>query len=282
LYQSLIALWPASRPGRRVDDIPDRRWRDSARDRLTQYMLKAAREAKLRTTWSDPDPGYESAITSFVAAVLQPAEDAPFLADVARFVSLVALPGAWNALSRLAIHLTAPGTPDIYQGDDFWNYVLVDPDNRRQVDYDARSAAAEDLAAIETAITSPVAALDPHDNRVKLFVTARLLAARRTHPELFTRGDYKPLHVTGSRAKHVIAFAREFSGRCAITIASRLTYAVVDARTPDWWADTAVVLPLELHGRCWQSQLAQGSITAQGSLDLRHLFVKLPMTVALG
>jgi (1->4)-alpha-D-glucan 1-alpha-D-glucosylmutase len=281
LYQSLIALWPPPRPGRRVDDLPDRRWRESARDRLTQYMLKAAREAKMRTTWTDPDPGYESAITDFVAAVLQPAEDAPFLADVARLVSLIATAGAWNALSRLAIHLTAPGTPDIYQGDEFWNYVLVDPDNRRQIDYDARSAAASDIRAIETAMTSP-AALDPHDNRVKLFITARLLHARRTHADLFTSGTYRTLPVTGSRAKHVIAFAREHAGRCAITVASRLTHASIAAQPSESWADTAIALPPELHGRCWQSQLTPDAVSAQISLELRRLFVKLPMTVAVG
>jgi (1->4)-alpha-D-glucan 1-alpha-D-glucosylmutase len=281
LYQSLVALWPPARPGRRVDDVPDRRWRESARERLTRYMLKAAREAKMRTTWSDPDPGYESAITDFVAAVLQPAEDAPFLADVARFVSLIALPGAWNTLSRLVIHLTAPGTPDIYQGDEFWNYALVDPDNRRQVDYDARSVAASDLASIEAAISSSTP-IDPHDNRVKLFVTARLLHARRTHAELFSRGSYKALAVTGSRAKHALAFAREYAGRCAITIAARLTHSAVAAPPSEWWADTTVVLPSELHGRCWQTQLGAGTIAAQSSLELRHLFVKLPVTVALG
>jgi malto-oligosyltrehalose synthase len=138
-YQTLIALWPPPRQGRRTDDLPDRRWRESARDRLTQYMLKAAREARTRTSWSDPDAGYEQATTEFVAAVLEPADDAPFLTDVARFVSLIAPAGASNALSRIAVHLTAPGTPDIYQGDELWNFVLVDPDNRRAVDYEVRS-----------------------------------------------------------------------------------------------------------------------------------------------
>jgi (1->4)-alpha-D-glucan 1-alpha-D-glucosylmutase len=235
----------------------------------------------MRTTWTDPDPGYESAITDFVAAVLEPAEDAPFLPDVARLVSLIATAGAWNALSRLAIHLTAPGTPDIYQGDEFWNYVLVDPDNRRQVDYDARVAAMSDMPAIETMMTSPIA-LDPHDQRVKLFITARLLHARRTNAEVFTRGAYRMLAVTGSQAKHVIAFAREHAGRCAITVASRLTHASIAAQPSEWWADTAIALPPELHGRCWESQLTPDTVSAQISLELRRLFVKLPMTVAVG
>jgi (1->4)-alpha-D-glucan 1-alpha-D-glucosylmutase len=102
-------------------------------------MRKAAREAKTRTSWIEPDAEYERAIESFVAAVLEPGDDAPFLPDVARFVSRVAPLAASNALGRLVLHLTSPGTADIYQGDEFWNFALVDPDNRRQVDYDARA-----------------------------------------------------------------------------------------------------------------------------------------------
>ena len=90
LYQTLVAIWPAQRPGRRVDDLPDRAWRDAARERLTRYMLKAAREAKLRTSWTDPDAAYEAALTSFVRAMLEPADDAPFLSDVARLVAHIA------------------------------------------------------------------------------------------------------------------------------------------------------------------------------------------------
>jgi (1->4)-alpha-D-glucan 1-alpha-D-glucosylmutase len=138
-YQTLIGLWPAPRAARRSDDLPDRSWRDAACARLTEHMRKAAREAKTRTSWIEPDAEYERAIESFVAAVLEPGDDAPFLPDVARFVSRVAPLAASNALGRLVLHLTSPGTADIYQGDEFWNFSLVDPDNRRQVDYDARA-----------------------------------------------------------------------------------------------------------------------------------------------
>src|SRR5256885_14671721 len=104
-------------------------------------MRKAAREAKIRTSWVEPDLTYEDALANLVAAILEPAEDAPFLSDVARLVSSLAPLAAWNSISRLILHLTSPGTPDIFQGDELWNYALVDPDNRRQVDYDARIAA---------------------------------------------------------------------------------------------------------------------------------------------
>jgi (1->4)-alpha-D-glucan 1-alpha-D-glucosylmutase len=280
-YQTLVALWPPPRPGRRVDDLPDRRWRESACERLTQYMLKAAREAKARTSWSDPDPGYEAAITDFVAAVLQPADDAPFLTDVARLVSLIAPAGAWNALARIAVHLTSPGTPDIYQGDEFWNFTLVDPDNRRLVDYDPRSAAVAELAGIEAGIRSS-AAIDPNDNRVKFYVTARLLEMRRKYSELFARGSYRPLVASGTRARHMIAFAREYAGQCAITLAARLTSTIGTTPASDWWADTVVALPAELKGRCWQSQIVGGTLSEGDSIELGSPFVKLPMIVAVG
>ena len=281
LYQTLVALWPPPRPGRRIDDLPDRRWRESVRERLTQYMLKSAREAKTRTSWTDPDSAYESALTDFVGAVLQPADDAPFLADVARLVSVVALAGAWNALSRLVVHLTSPGTPDVYQGDEFWNYRLVDPDNRRQVDYEARAAAVGAIAEMEKAMTSS-ATIDPHDNRVKLFVTARVLELRRRQPELFAHGAYRPLAVSGRRQGHVFAFARELGSQCAVTIVSRLTRSIDASRWPDWWADTAVMLPPELHGRCWRSQLGGGDLAVSDSVHVVSAFGKLPMLVAVG
>src|SRR5205085_2345446 len=141
LYQMMVALWPAPRPGRRTDDLPERAWREATRDRLTEYILKAAKEAKTRTSWVDPDEAYENALKEFIAKILEAGDDAPFLTDVSRLASRIATAGAWNSLARMAIHYTAPGTPDTYQGDEFWNFTLVDPDNRRQVDYGARAAA---------------------------------------------------------------------------------------------------------------------------------------------
>src|SRR6185436_18193203 len=146
MYQMIVALWPPPRSGRRRDDLPERAWRDLARERLTAYALKAAREAKTRTSWVDPDMAYERALADFVAAILEPSEDAPFLIDVARLVSHIAPLGASNALARVAVHLTAPGTPDIYQGDELWNFALVDPDNRRPIDYEIRTKAMAELA----------------------------------------------------------------------------------------------------------------------------------------
>jgi len=244
-------------------------------------MLKAGREAKLSTTWTDPNQAYEKALEQFVAAVLQPADDAPFLTDVALLVSRIANGGAWNALARIAVHLTAPGTPDIYQGDELWNFTLVDPDNRRQVDYDARVRVLGELPGVEQRLHEQ-APLDPHDNRVKLLVTHRLLTVRRAHPDLFARGSYLPLRVRGARAGNVIAFARSLDGRHSMTIAPRLAGALESDSAAAWWGDTAVELPAELEAARWHSQLASGEIaSAGGSLLLSTLLEKLPVAVLI-
>jgi (1->4)-alpha-D-glucan 1-alpha-D-glucosylmutase len=287
VYQTLVALWPAPRAGRRSDDLPDRAWREAARTRLCRYMRKAAREAKMRTSWVDPDPAYEKALDDFIAAILEPSDDAPFLTDVARLVSRLAPIAAWNALSRIVIHLTAPGIPDIYQGDELWNFALVDPDNRRPVDYDARAAmlGSDDLAELEGRLRAAREAgatrLDPFDNRLKLLVTRRLLELRRNQAHLFSGGGYDPLQVRGAQAQHVVAFSRhDTGGRYVLTVAPRLTCTLLDADPAMWWSDTVVELPRDLRGRHWHSQIVSGDITAtDDTLALAPLLHALPMAV---
>jgi len=278
-YQTLIALWPAPRPARRSDDLPDRSWRDAVRTRLTDHMRKAAREAKVRTSWIEPNAEYERALESFVAEVLEPSEDAPFLADVARFVSHLAPLAASNALARLTLHLTSPGVSDIYQGDEFWNYALVDPDNRRQVDYDARASALATLSGGRWALDG-AAPLDVYDNHVKLLVTHRLLDFRRSHIELFARGDYRPLVARGPRAQHVVAFARAFSGQTCITIASRLMAGQLAFMSDDWWAETSVEIPAELDSPTWRSVIPDVEIDGNTpTFGVAKVLGKLPSAV---
>ncbi len=279
-YQMLVSLWPPPRSGRRIDDLPDRAWLDGACERLAAYLLKAAREARLRTSWVQPDPAYENALMSFVSAALEPSDDTPFLSDVARFVARIAQAGAWNALSRIAIHLTSPGTPDLYQGDELWNYALVDPDNRRQVDYDARVAVLADTADVARRLQDGTA--DWFDGRTKLFVTHRLLALRRSHPDLMTRGAYRPLDVRGERAGHVFAFLRSFGAHHAITIASRLVCTLVAKENAQWWGNTAVVLPDHVASALWQSHLLGDAVeVASGSMSLATTLAKLPVAVSI-
>jgi (1->4)-alpha-D-glucan 1-alpha-D-glucosylmutase len=240
LYQTLVGIWPAPRSSRRADDVPDKQWRTVALDRLTRYMLKAVREAKLRTSWTDPDPAYEKALMDFIAAVMQAPEDDPFLVDVSRLVSRVAPIAQWSSLSRVLLHLTIPGTPDIYQGDELWNFTLVDPDNRRPVDYDARRSTLG--AVMDTEIHHPEG-LKMTDTSPKMLVTHRILAARKTQEKLFTSGDYVPLRVSGSRARNVVAFSRSLDGEHAVVIAPRLVGDVIDKPVAERWTDTVVELP---------------------------------------
>jgi (1->4)-alpha-D-glucan 1-alpha-D-glucosylmutase len=278
MYQIILALWPPPRAGRRSDDLPDRAWRDSVRERLTAYALKAAREAKTRTSWVAPDAEYESALTDFVSAILEPGEDAPYLSDVARLVSRVAPLGARNSLARVAIHLTAPGTPDLYQGDELWNFSLVDPDNRRPVDYDLRTAGLNDLSDFESRLANGQP--DVHDAKLKLWLTQRLLCLRRTHPDLFRRGGYDRLTASGPRAGHVVGFARTFEGRQSITLVGRLTPNIKPAEELDWWRGTVVHLPPRVGEDRLRSLLLPMDLeTAGDAIDASQLFAKLPVVV---
>ncbi|HEV8215208.1 MAG TPA: hypothetical protein VGP95_05220, partial [Gemmatimonadaceae bacterium] len=283
-YQTLVAIWPSQRPGRRVDDLPDRAWRDAACERLVRYMLKAAREAKLRTSWTDPDTAYENALTAFVRETLEPSEDAPFLFDVARLVSRIAAAGFANSLARIVVHLTAPGTPDLYQGDELWNFTLVDPDNRGQIDYDLRMATLNRLPDIAQRLSAAEGTpIDITDNGLKLLVTHRLLMARRSAPRLFVEGQYQLLNARGPRAENVIAFARVDGGQAAITIAPRLAgeLDMADEQANGWWGDTVIILPEPLQALSWRAPIGGRDIPAGGELPVGDLLRPLPVAVLM-
>lgn len=266
LYQVLVALWPPPRAGRRVDDLPDRAWRETARERLVRYVIKAAREAKTRTSWTDPDVAYEAMLHQFVSAILEPSDDAPFLTDVARLVWRIAPIGLRNSLSRIVIHLTSPGTPDVYQGDELWNFTLVDPDNRRPVDYDARAKALADERSSYD---------DPFDPRWKLLVTNRLLRLRRERADLFQSGVYRPLEARGPNARNVFAFSRTLGDRHVLTIATRFS----SGRETDTWEGTHIDLPADLHEVNWRPCLPGEASTRAATLQLASLLRTIPVAV---
>ena len=230
LYQSVLGIWPLGEDGV---------------DRITAYMIKATREAKSRTSWLEPDKAFEDALTAFVEKTLT---DRRFLAEMEALAAPAIRAGWWNALSRTLIHLASPGVPDLYQGDELWNLSLVDPDNRRPVDYERRAALlARPVDRRPTAVASLVR--DAADGRVKLFVIHRVLHERLAHPELFTRGAYVPLRATGAHGDHVVAFARRQGEMKAIAIAPRLPlrFAGGEPPTGDRWGDTMLELPTSTH-----------------------------------
>ena len=279
-YQTLIGIWPSPRPGRRLDDLLDRAWLENARERLEQYMLKAVKEAKTRTSWTEPDEAYESALKQFIAAVLAPSDESPFLSDVARFVGHIAAAGHWNALARLLVHATSPGVPDTYQGDELWFFALVDPDNRRPVDYARREQL---LSAAASA--GALSGLAPSDDCLKLGMVQRLLNIRRDHAALFARGSYTPLEVRGAQADHVVAFARSADDSQAIVIAPRLIEGLLveNKPLPDW-NDTEIVLPESLRRERYRVVLEDREVTIPGvssALALAGVLTDLPLALLL-
>ncbi len=199
--------------------------------RIVRYMEKAMREAKVYTSWLTPSEPHERAMTRFVEMVLA-ADNTAFRQDLEEFCRRIATFGIYNALSQLAIKVAAPGVPDFYQGTELWDFSLVDPDNRRPVDYERRRALLAELDGFEGAggAALPGSRLtlagrlmsDISDDRLKLYVTAALLRFRRAHRDLFAEGDYTPLSGEGPRRDHLFAFARRLGERHVVVTVPRL------------------------------------------------------------
>jgi (1->4)-alpha-D-glucan 1-alpha-D-glucosylmutase len=198
LYQTLLGAWP-------LVDIDA-----TFVARMQAYALKASREGKDVTSWVMPDARYEAGLTAFVAQILDQDRSARFLQAFEPFARRIALLGALNSLSQLALKLTVPGVPDFYQGAELWDLALVDPDNRRPVDFSARAAA---LSAIGHPPDWPALAASWRDARVKLALMRTLLSLRQQWPAVFTNGTYQPLDVSGPDSNAVVAFARVLTDR---------------------------------------------------------------------
>jgi (1->4)-alpha-D-glucan 1-alpha-D-glucosylmutase len=207
LYQTMLGAWPDD-----PAEVP------AFIDRLAAATLKGIREAKRRTSWNDPDPAYEQATDEFVRRICDPDRRGPFLDDFLALQRRVAGLGRLNGLSQTLLKLTCPGVPDLYQGCELWQLDLVDPDNRRPVDYALRRRLLEQSAGLHM----PDLLAGWQDGAVKLALTRRVLALRRAQPELFARGDYRPLVVRGERAAHVLAFARRHEDRVMVVAVPRL------------------------------------------------------------
>jgi (1->4)-alpha-D-glucan 1-alpha-D-glucosylmutase len=191
----------------------------------------------------------------------------------------------WNALARVAVQMTSPGTPDVYQGDEMWLHALVDPDNRRPVDYAARGRALDGMPSDPCPEDAARLLASAEDGAIKLWAVSRLLAARRTEPELFARGAYLPLAVEGRGARHVIAFARQHEGRTSVTVAARLTALLrPGGEMPagaEAWGDTTILLPHRRPGAL-TDVLTGTRIVARDAVPAAELLAVLPVAVAVG
>jgi len=244
-YQALLGAWPA--------ELVRDDWQESGttlnllRQRMVAYMVKAVREAKDRTSWTDPDLDYERAVSAFVSAVLSKTKGDAFLEDFVETCSPVWIAGAINSLTQLAIKLLAPGVPDFYQGAELWDFSLVDPDNRRAVDFDARQR----LLTSVSEMTSDQLLDRWRSGAPKLALTVAGLRLRAAAPSLFADGAYIPLSAKGPAAHHVVAFARHLEDATVVAILPRFVLGLTNAFdrplvAVDHWKDTKVVLPREL------------------------------------
>lgn len=272
LYQTLVGVWPLDRREVPGADLVGR---------VQHYLRKALREAGQRTTWTDPDEEFEAGVGEFVADLLDAERSPAFLTaldDVVRQASEIAMVAG---LAQTLLRCTAPGVPDTYQGNELWDDSLVDPDNRRPVDFPLRRRLLDELDAYGDA-----AALlrERRDGRVKLWVLSRALRARRDHREAVgTDGRYVPLDVTGRWADHLVAFARVApDGDALLVVTPRLPGRVMgDAPHPPLgsaWADTAVALPDEL-ARPWSSLLTGERHDASDRLPIAELLATLPVAL---
>ena len=271
LYQILLGTWPLE-PFRELSAAA----RGAYVARIQQYMAKALKEAKLKTSWVQPNELWDSAVMDFVAQILDPAPRNRFLESFIPLAEEVARTGAINALAQTLLKLTSPGVPDIYQGNEIWDFSLVDPDNRRPVDYARRQAMLDSLAG-----ATPEDLLGNWtDGRIKLFLTQRLLTFRRDHAALFRDGRYTPLSLTGSRADCCIAFTREHEGHSIIVLAPRLSSRVGFPAIGPAWGDTAVNLPAGFTaGRdLFTSETKEEKNSA---LALAEAFARLPFAVLI-
>jgi (1->4)-alpha-D-glucan 1-alpha-D-glucosylmutase len=235
LYQTLVGAWPLQAD-------------DSFLPRIKAYALKAAREGKQETSWLNPNEAYEAGLESFLERILDPTASSEFLDSLRSFTDRTSLIGALNSLSQITLKTTIPGVPDFYQGTELWDFSLVDPDNRRPVDFAARATA---LPGLETPDWSDLAR-NWHDGRIKLGWTRHLLKVRNEFAQVFAEGDYQPLQVVGAHREHVIAFARRHGDDAVIVAAGKMLAPLSDGGRiwplPQVWDGAIVVKGFSVEG----------------------------------
>ncbi|GIV88759.1 MAG: maltooligosyl trehalose synthase [Chloroflexus sp.] len=281
LYQTLVGTWES------MDQL------ETFTQRIAAYMEKATREAKVNTSWINPNADYDAAVQRFVRGILDPRRSRRFLDSLDAFAHRIAFFGRWNSLTQTIVRLTTPGVPDLYQGCELWDFSLVDPDNRRPVDFQRRVALLADLrarqAACEKAALADELLASAADGRIKLYTIATALDLRRQRPELFSAGEYLPLTASGPAAEHVIAFARRHpSAGEAITVAPRLTARLSNGRELPpigaLWGETWLPLPQSTPGSRYRNlftgeRLVVTEYSAAPGLALAEILRRWPIAL---
>ncbi len=284
LYQTLVGAWPL--------EMPDPAARDQFTQRIQQYMTKAVHEAKVNLSWTNQNPDYVAALEQFIARILQPGSRGRpnhFLEYMEQFVPAVAFFGCINSLAQVVLKQTCPGMPDTYQGTELWDFSLVDPDNRRPVDYDTRQRF---LAALLDSQTSDLTSLcdeltrSYRDGRIKMWTTLRALQLRREQPDLFRLGSYTPINASGEKQQHVVSFAREHDWKMAVAAVPRLPHTLAngapEAMSATVWGNTELMLPAHAPGEL-QNVFTGEIVRASNHVILcRELFAHFPVALLRG
>lgn len=275
IYQTIVGSWPMEITGLAAAD----RWLGAYMERLKAYVIKAMREAKVATSWTSPNERYESAVLAFIDRILGLGPQNPFLESVIRFVSRIAPLGVLNSLAQVVLKSTMPGVPDFYQGSELWDLSLVDPDNRRTVDFERRR-----LGLLHVR-SGTVAAMKARwrDGLLKLHVTAALLRLRNQLPELFREGAYQRLAVDGPAQDNVVAFSRRLGEAEIVVVVGRLLARKLTADRGVLWANGDIFAETILHGAVARQfvDVLSGAVVAgaEQGMPLDQLLRTLPVAV---
>jgi (1->4)-alpha-D-glucan 1-alpha-D-glucosylmutase len=285
-YQTLLGAWPLTPCG--AEEYAE------FVKRIQAYLVKALHEAKVHTSWVNPNAEYDDAIQQFVARILDEGANRAFLQDFCEFQRWVSHYGLFNGLSQALLKITAPGVADTYQGAELWDLSLVDPDNRRPVDYGRRAEMLRDLRERVAAAGNSLAGfareltLRKEDGRIKLYVTSRGLQCRREHPGLFAAGEYLPAEASGARAEQVFGFARRRGDVWAVVAVPRLLTRLIGPGEvplgPAAWQDTVLLLPgvdpaLKLRNVYTGERLAFAEREGKPCLHLAEVFASFPVAL---
>jgi (1->4)-alpha-D-glucan 1-alpha-D-glucosylmutase len=286
IYQTLVGAWPMDP----MNDIEH----EMFKQRIKDYMLKSVREAKVNTSWISPNVHYEENLLKFVDAILSPVSENAFLRDFETFQKKTSFFGMFNSISQTLLKITCPGIPDFYQGTELWDLSLVDPDNRRPVNFEIRSKRLAELKKVETAGSSlPEFARglvrEWRDGSIKLYITFKALHFRRDNPSLFQEGAYVPLVGSGDLNEHLCALARR-RGEEVVLVAVPRFLARLEKNPDDMpigepvWGNSCVLIPGEIPGKTFRNiftgeTLQRVEKNGEGALPLREVFSNFPVAM---
>jgi (1->4)-alpha-D-glucan 1-alpha-D-glucosylmutase len=287
LYQTLVGVWP-------IDPMSEAEY-EIFKARIREYMLKAVREAKVNTSWISPNLPYEENLMKFIDALLSPSSSNYFWVDFETFQKKISTFGMVNSLSQTLLKITCPGIPDFYQGTELWDLSLVDPDNRRPVNFEIRSKKLAELKKRMEMAGSSLAEFaralirEWRDGSIKLYVTLKTLHFRRENHLLFQEGSYVPLAGSGDLKEHLCAFARRRDEEVVLVLVPRFLTRLV--RNPDEmplgesvWGDSSVILPVEIPGKTFRNIFTGETLqriekNGEGTLSLREVFSNFPVAM---